>query len=51
MALAAGARADDTLLLGFRATGNLDVEVRQGTGHAPPPDEGGDRGVNFPRNR
>ena len=41
MALAAGARPDDTLLLGFSTGGNLDVEVRQGTGHVPQPDKGG----------
>lgn len=32
VALATGARVDDTLLLGFRTTGSLDVEVRRGSG-------------------
>lgn len=35
VALAAGARPDDTLLLGFSPKGTLDVEVRQGTGQVP----------------
>ncbi|MGH9107006.1 MAG: hypothetical protein ACRDZX_14480, partial [Acidimicrobiales bacterium] len=37
VALAAGARADDTLLLGFSASGSVDVEVRRGAGQAGPP--------------
>ena len=40
VALASGARPDDTLLLGFNTGGTLDVEVRQGTGHVPQPDKG-----------
>jgi hypothetical protein len=35
VALASGARPDDTLLLGFSPRGNLDVEVRHGSGQVP----------------
>lgn len=35
VALAAGARPDDTLLLGFSPSGHLDVEVRHGSGQGP----------------
>jgi hypothetical protein len=35
VALAAGARPEDTLLLGFSPGGNLDVEVRHGSGQVP----------------
>jgi hypothetical protein len=39
VALAAGARPDDTLLLGFSSKGHLDVEVRHGSGQVPPVEE------------
>jgi hypothetical protein len=38
VALAAGARPEDTLLLGFSARGDLDVEVRRGSGQVGPPE-------------
>ncbi len=48
VALAAGAQLDDTLLLGFRASGDMDVEVRRGAGRACAPDETATKAVNFP---
>jgi hypothetical protein len=35
VALATGARPEDTLLLGFSPKGDLDVEVRHGSGQGP----------------
>ena len=48
VALAAGAQVDDTLLLGFRATGDMDVEVRRGAGRVGATDEIATKAVNFP---
>ena len=48
VALAAGARPDDTLLLGFNSEGNLDVEVRHGSGQVPQPDKGATELTIFP---
>jgi hypothetical protein len=39
VALAAGARPDDTLLLGFSPRDHLDVEVRHGSGQVPQAEE------------
>lgn len=47
VALARGARVEDTLLLGFRATGELDVEVRRGSGQVGAPDGSATTVVNF----
>jgi hypothetical protein len=48
VALAAGARPKDTLLLGFSAAGDVAVEVRRGPGQVSPPVVGDDRLVLFP---
>lgn len=48
VALAAGARPDDTLLLGFSATGDVVIEVRRGTGQVSPPDVSGAAALLFP---
>ncbi len=48
IALAAGARADDTLLLGFSAAGDVTVEVRRGPGQVSSPDVGVAALVLFP---
>jgi hypothetical protein len=47
VALAAGARCDDTLLLGFSAEGDVGVEVRPGTGQLSVPDASGAEAI-FP---
>ncbi len=48
IALAAGAHADDTLLLGFSAAGDVTVEVRRGPGQVSSPDVGVAALVLFP---
>jgi len=48
VALAAGANPDDTLLLGFSATGDVAVEVRRGPGQLSPRDGSGEALVLFP---
>ena len=48
VALAAGAHVDDTLLLGFKASGDLDVEVRRGAGRGPGADDVTKKAVIFP---
>ncbi len=48
VALATGAQVDDTLMLGFRVTGDMDVEVRRGAGRAGANDESATKAVNFP---
>ena len=48
VALAAGARPDDTLLLGFGVRGDLEVEVRRGAGQAGPPEVPAAAAVVFP---
>jgi hypothetical protein len=48
VALAAGARPDDTLLLGFGVRGDLEVEVRRGASQAGPPEVTAAAAVVFP---
>ncbi len=48
VAMAAGARLDDTLLLGFSAAGDVDVEVRRGPGQISAAGIGATAGVLFP---
>ena len=48
VALATGAKVDDTLLLGFRATGDLEIEVRRGSGRTGALDDAAEKALIFP---
>jgi hypothetical protein len=47
-ALATGAKVDDTLLLGFRATGDLEIEVRRSSGRTGAMEDAAEKAFIFP---
>jgi hypothetical protein len=48
VALATGAKVDDTLLLGFRPTGDLEIEVRRSSGRTGAMDDAAEKALIFP---
>ncbi len=48
VALATGAKVDDTLLLGFRKTGDLEIEVRCSSGRTGAMDDAAEKALIFP---